>query len=334
MLSLPALTCAERSRSKGGVSRTRRMKLIRRISPAVTPAAGCVASIGNFDGLHRGHQAVLAHVATQARERQLPATVISFEPLPIEFFRQPPPPRIYALRDKLRLLHELEMAQFACLRFNRDMANMEAETFVHDVLLRGLNVQYLVVGDDFRFGKGRRGDFHLLQQIGAEHGMQVIDTPTCLHTDERISSTRIRLALSTAELALAAELLGRPYQIAGRVRHGDKRGRTIGFPTLNLRVPQHIALRRGVYAVKIHGLAAQTLNGVANLGARPTVHGVENRLEVHVFDFQQQVYGKHICVEPVAYLRDEQKFASFTDLQQQIAMDAAQARQLFLTCTD
>lgn len=304
------------------------MKLLRHVPSAVTPAVGCVASIGNFDGLHRGHQAVLAHVAAKAREWQLPATVISFEPLPIELFRQPPPPRIYALRDKLRLLHELGMDQFACLRFNHALANMEAETFIHEILLRGLNVRYLVVGDDFRFGKGRRGDFHLLQHIGAEQGMQVMDTPTCLHTDERISSTRIRLALSTAELALAAELLGRPYQIAGRVRHGDKRGRTIGFPTLNLLVPQHIALRRGVYAVKVQGLAEHALNGVANLGTRPTVHGMENRLEIHVFDFHQQVYGQHVCVEPVAYLRDEQKFASFSALQQQIAEDAAQARHI------
>ena len=307
------------------------MQLIRRLFPALPNVQGCVATIGNFDGLHRGHQAVLQHVVQKAQALQLPATVISFEPLPIEFFRQPPPPRIYALRDKLRLLHELQIAQFACLHFNHDLAHMAAETFIHDILLRGLNVKYLVVGDDFRFGRGRSGDVHLLQEIGAEHGMQVVDTPTFLHTDERISSTRIRLALSTAELKLAAELLGRPYQISGRVRHGDKRGRSIGFPTLNLRVPQHIALRRGVYAVQIQGLAEQPLQGVANLGARPTVHGVENRLEVHVFDFQQQVYGKHICVEPLAYLRDEQKFASLTDLQTQIAQDAAQARQLCQT---
>jgi riboflavin kinase/FMN adenylyltransferase len=304
------------------------MKLLRRLSPAPATDPGCVATIGNFDGLHKGHKAVIQHVEWQAQALDLPATVISFEPLPIEFFRTPPPPRIYALRDKLRLLQEMQVERFACLRFNQQLANMEAEAFVQHVLLDALKVRYLVVGDDFRFGKGRRGDYHLLQSMGAEHGMRVVDTPTFLHDDERISSTRIRLALSTAELELAAELLGKPYRVSGRVRHGDKRGRTIGFPTLNMRVPQHIALRKGVYAVKVYGLGEQPINGVANLGARPTVHGVENRLEAHLFDFNQQVYGKHICVEPQAFLRDEMKFASFDDLKIQIARDAEQARAI------
>lgn len=304
------------------------MKLIRRISPT-TQDPGCVATIGNFDGLHKGHRAVIQHVEFKAQALELPATVISFEPLPIEFFRAPPPPRIYALRDKLRLLQAMNVERFACLRFNHALANMEAEEFVQTTLLDGLKVRYLVVGDDFRFGKGRRGDYHLLQAMGAEQGMQVVDTPTFLHEDERISSTRIRLALSTAELELAAELLGKPYRISGRVRHGDKRGRTLGFPTLNMRVPQHIALRRGVYAVNVFGLGEEVINGVANLGARPTVHGVENRLEVHLFDFAQQVYGKHICVEPVNFIRDEMKFSSLDELKAQIAQDAAQARAGF-----
>lgn len=303
------------------------MKLIRRILPAPAHDLGCVATIGNFDGLHKGHQAVIQHVEWKAQALGLPATVISFEPLPIEFFRAPPPPRIYALRDKLRLLEAMNVERFACLRFNKQLASMEAEDFVQDILLDGLKVRYLVVGDDFRFGKGRRGDYHLLQAMGAAAGMQVVDTPTFLHADERVSSTRIRLALSTAELEQAAELLGKPYRISGRVRHGDKRGRTIGFPTLNMRVPQHIALRRGVYAVKVYGLGEEAINGVANLGTRPSVHGVENRLEVHLFDFAQQVYGKHICVEPVAFIRDEMKFASLDELKAQIARDAMQARE-------
>lgn len=302
------------------------MKLIRRITPATTTDPGCVATIGNFDGLHRGHQAVLQHVATQAQALGLPATAISFEPLPIEFFRSPPPPRIYALRDKLRLLQAMDIDRFACLRFNHALATMEAEDFVQTILLEGLKVRYLVVGDDFRFGKGRHGDYHLLQRMGAEQGMQVVDTPTLLHDAERISSTRIRLALSTAELGQAAQLLGKPYRISGRVRHGDKRGRSIGFPTLNMRVPQHIALRKGVYAVRVYGLGENPVHGVANLGARPTVHGVENRLETHLFDFNQQVYGKHLCVEPLVFLRDEMKFASFDELKGQIAQDAIRAR--------
>ena len=305
------------------------MKLIRRILPAPAHDPGCVATIGNFDGLHKGHQAVIQHVERKAQALNLPATVISFEPLPIEFFRRPPPPRIYALRDKLRLLQAMKVERFACLRFNQQLASMEAEDFVQHILLDGLKVRYLVVGDDFRFGKGRRGDYHLLQAMGAAAGMEVVDTPTFLHEDERVSSTRIRLALSTAELALATELLGKPYRISGRVRHGDKRGRTIGFPTLNMRVPQHIALRKGVYAVKVYGLEANPVHGVANLGARPTVHGVVNRLEAHLLDFAQQVDGLHICVGPIAFNRDEMKFASFDDLKAQIARDAVQARTMF-----
>ncbi len=304
------------------------MDIIRHIRPASADHLGCVATIGNFDGLHRGHRAVIEHVQHQAQLFQLPATVISFEPLPSEFFRATPQGRIYALRDKLRILQQLNLAQFVCLRFDHALASMPAETFVQQILLDGLKVRYLVVGDDFRFGKGRRGDYHLLQQMGAEAGMQVVDTPTFLHEDERISSTRIRLALSTAELALANELLGQPYQISGRVRHGDKRGRSIGFPTLNLRVPQHIALRRGVYAVKVFGLGDTALNGVANLGARPTVHGLEDRLEVHLFDFNQQVYGQTVCVQPMTFIRDEHKFASFAELKAQIAQDASLAQQL------
>lgn len=305
------------------------MKLIRRITHASPSNPGCVATIGNFDGLHKGHRAVIQHVEWKAQALGLPATVISFEPLPIEFFRSPPPPRIYALRDKLRLLQAMNVDHFACLRFNRQLANMEAEDFVQHILLDGLKVRYLVVGDDFRFGKGRRGDYHLLQQMGAEQGMQVVDTPTFLHEDERVSSTRIRLALSTAELELAAELLGQPYRISGRVRHGDKRGRLLGFPTLNMRVPQHVALRKGVYAVNVYGLEANPVTGVANLGARPTVHGVENRLEAHLFDFQRQVYGQHICVEPLAFIRDEMKFASLDALKAQIAEDVIAAKAGF-----
>lgn len=302
------------------------MKLIRHLTKAAADDPGCVATIGNFDGLHRGHQAVIQHLATQSLRWQLPATVISFEPLPIEFFRSPPPPRIHALRDKLRLMQGMAVARCVCLRFDQALADMEAETFVQRVLLDGLKVRYLVVGDDFRFGKGRRGDYTLLQRLGVLHGMEVVDTPTFLHEESRVSSTRIRLALSTAELQSAAELLGRAYRLSGRVRHGDKRGRLLGFPTLNLRVPQHVALRKGVYVVQVHGLGKQPVPGVANLGARPTVHGVENRLEVHLFDFSQQVYGKHVCVEPQTFLRDEMKFASLDALRAQISQDVAHAR--------
>nr|HPQ95201.1 riboflavin biosynthesis protein RibF [Thiolinea sp.] len=207
-------------------------------------------------------------------------------------------------------------------------AEMVAEDFVHAILLQGLRVRRLVVGDDFRFGCRRRGDLALLRTMGAQHGMQVMDTPTLLQDQERISSTRLREYLGAGQLAAARELLGRPYRLCGRVRHGDRRGRTIGFPTLNLVMPDNLALAHGVYVLQVHGLGDRVYGGVGNLGLRPTVNGMGNRLEVHVFDFSAQVYGQHVSIEPLAFLRPEHRFPSFEALRQQIAQDAAQARSL------
>lgn len=315
------------------------MKLLRHADPdlSVVAAQGCVATIGNFDGLHMAHQKIIRHMQEKARSLGLPVTVISFEPLPGEYFSQPPVPRIYPLRDKVRCLTELGVDRFVCLRFDADFAGQEAEDFVHKTLLEQLRVRYLVVGDDFRFGRGRRGDYQMLRLLGSQHGMTVADTPTLLSQGERVSSTLIRKFLQQGELDKAAALLGRPYQLSGRIRHGDKRGRTIGFPTLNLRMPDNLALQAGVYAVRISGLERAVddgsggtfCNGVANLGTRPTVGGTEMRFEVHLFDFSGDVYGRYIQVEPVKFIRPEQKFDSFEQLKAQIALDAAQAREHF-----
>lgn len=305
------------------------MKLLRHFPSSSAHAHGCVATIGNFDGLHLGHQHVLQHVREKAVVLKLPATVISFEPLPFEYFRPEQSARIYPLRDKFRRLHELQIEQFACLQFDKKLAQMAPEQFVDEILLRNLRVQYLVVGDDFRFGCQRRGDFELLKQMGAQHGMQVVNLDTFACDDnERISSTRIRDYLSRGELAQANALLGSNYRLSGRIRHGNKLGRTINFPTLNLRMPENLVLRNGVYAVKVHGLHAQPLPGVANLGTRPTVGGKETRLEVHLFEFQDQVYGRHVSVEPTHFIRAEQRFESFGLLREQIGRDAERARQL------
>lgn len=304
------------------------MKLLRHVTPGCAGEAGCVATIGNFDGLHLGHQAVLRRVLEQAQAMGLPALLISFEPLPTEYFRVPPPPRIYGLRDKAMLLQELGVGRFICLRFDASLAGMEAEDFARHILLEGLRVRHLVIGDDFRFGKGRRGDAAMLQRLGQQHSMGVTTTPTVQAAATRVSSTRIRQALAAADLAAAADLLGRPYRISGRVRHGDKRGRLLGFPTLNLRVHPQLALKRGVYAVRVHGLAATPLAGVANLGTRPTVQGMELRLETHVFGFDQTVYGKAVSIEPVALVREEQRFPSLDALKAQIAADVAAAQSL------
>jgi riboflavin kinase/FMN adenylyltransferase len=205
---------------------------------------------------------------------------------------------------------------------------------VEQILLSHLRVRYLVVGDDFRFGHQRQGDFDLLKHMGGQHGMQVVNLHTFACNDnERVSSTRIREHLCQGELEQANALLGADYQLSGRIRHGDKLGRTINYPTLNLRMPENLILRKGVYAVKVHGLKGreQPLTGVANLGTRPTVGGKETRLEVHLFEFQDEVYGQHIRVEPTHFIRAEQRFESFELLCEQIGRDAQQAQNLQLS---
>ena len=292
------------------------------------PNQGCVATIGNFDGLHLGHQTIIKRLKEKAAELDLPLTVISFEPLPAEFFMPEPPARIYPMRDKIRLLNALGVDNYYCLKFDKTFANMPAETFIKDILQDKLAVRHLAVGDDFRFGHKRAGDFKLLKKIGADTRMQVTDTATYEKDGERVSSTRIRQLLENGDIQAANSLLGHNYQLSGRIRHGDKRGRTIGFPTLNMRLLNHIAPARGVYAVQVHGLADKALGGVANLGARPTVNGTENRLETHLFDFDENVYGRYICVELLEFLRPEQRFDDFEKLKGQIRKDAEQARKL------
>ncbi len=307
------------------------MKLIRNTVSQNQNPQGCVATIGNFDGLHLGHQKIISHLKEKSEELNLPLTVISFEPLPAEYFIPEPPTRIYPLRDKLRLLAELGIDNCLCLRFNASLANMQPQLFIDTVLLKHLKVKYLVVGDDFRFGHKREGDFALLKSVGENTGMQVIDTATVKTLGERVSSTRIRNSLEKGDLLTSNKLLGHEYKLSGRIRHGDKRGRTIGFPTLNMKLPENIALARGVYAVKVHGLSDNTLSGVANLGSRPTVNGKENRLETHLFDFDHEVYGSHVCVEFLEFIRAEKRFDSFELLKLQIEKDSSKAKSI---CSD
>jgi len=304
------------------------MKLIRGLNSFNLNSSGCVATIGNFDGLHLGHQRIISTLKNKANEMDIPLTIVSFEPLPAEYFMPESPARIYPMRDKIRLLQTLGVDHYLCLKFDAAFAAQKPEDFVQTTLLDKLNVKYLAVGDDFRFGHQRKGDFQLLQEIGKLAGMTVVDTPTCKLNDKRVSSTRIRKHLEAGEIQQANHLLGSSYQLSGRVRHGDKRGRTIGFPTLNLKIPSHIAPSRGVYAVKVFGLEKYPINGVANLGTRPTVNGTENRLETHLFDFDADVYGRHICVELIEFIRGEKRFDDFEILKAQILDDAKQARSI------
>ncbi|PWQ96626.1 bifunctional riboflavin kinase/FAD synthetase [Leucothrix pacifica] len=305
------------------------MRLIRDISQLEQLQQGSVATIGNFDGLHLGHQLIFDQLARHAETLALPKVVISFEPLPIEFFSAHQAQRVYPFRDKVRYLSQLGIDYFLCLRFDDKLANMPPDQFIHELLLRMANVRHLVVGDDFCFGKKRQGNYQLLKETGKQHNMEVSNSLT--HSDDtgRISSTRIRQHLNAGELKAANALLGRKYSLSGRVRHGDKMGRTIGFPTMNLRIQDNIAAANGVYAVRVNGLKGETLQGVANLGNRPTVGGVETRLEVYLFDFNEFVYGEHIEVELVSFIRPEIRFDNFEALTTQIGKDAIEAKNQF-----
>ncbi|CAA6818452.1 MAG: Riboflavin kinase (EC / FMN adenylyltransferase (EC [uncultured Thiotrichaceae bacterium] len=313
------------------------MKLIRYPHLITEDRPACIATIGNFDGVHAGHREIIQHVIKYARQHKVSARVITFEPLPNEYFckkfGKPAPKRIYPLRDKALHLQALGIDEFICLNFDTALAQMSAEDFITEVLIKQLKVKHLIVGDDFRFGKGRTGDFALLQSMGASLGMTVEDTNTIQFDDERISSSRIRDALSSGNISQATTLLGEPYRLSGRIRHGDKRGRTIGFPTLNLRLQENIVVARGVYAVKVTGLDDKTYTGVANLGTRPTVEGTELRLEAHVYAYQGDAYGKHACIELVHFIRPEQKFDNFDELFAQIKKDSLDAKQLLNTTT-
>lgn len=291
----------------------------------------CVATIGNFDGVHLGHQAILAQLAGQAARLRLPRLVVTFEPQPQEFFAGPsaPPARLMRLREKLLALDGLGIERVLCLEFDHRLAAMPAQTFIEDLLVRRLGIRYLVIGDDFRFGHRRAGDFAMLVEAGRRYGFEVANTHSHSLDGERVSSTRIRQALGQGDLELAARLLGRPYDMCGRVAHGDRRGRTLGFPTANIHLHRRVTPVYGVYAVLSSGAGLPPWPGIANVGRRPTVEGERERLEVHLLDFQGDLYGRHVKVDFLHYLRPEQRFESLDALRAQIQQDERAARTYF-----
>ena len=303
------------------------MELIRGLHNLAARHRGCVASIGNFDGVHRGHQAVIARLRQQGREHGLPTVAIVFEPQPQEYFQgAQAPARLTRLREKFAALAHYGLDRLLCVRFDARLAALSAEQFIDHVLVQGLQVRHLVVGDDFRFGRGRSGDYALLERAGPRAGFSVEALPKIDTDGERVSSTRVRQVLATGDVAAAARLLNRPFRISGRVARGDRRGRTIGVPTANVLLHRAVLPLRGVYIVEVAGLAPRALRGVANIGTRPTVDGTRALLEVHLFDFAQDIYFRHIDVDFLHKLRDEQRFASFDELKQRIARDIAEAR--------
>lgn len=294
-----------------------------------TPTA---VAIGNFDGVHLGHAALLRQLVTTAAARGLTPTVLTFEPHPREFFSPATAPaRLSTLREKLELLAEQGVAQTMVCPFNHRFAALGAEDFVSVVLRDALRARYVVIGDDFRFGRGRDGDFALLQAMGGASGFEVAAMGSVLRSGGRVSSSAVRAALSAGDLSLAAALLGRPYSMDGQVVRGQQLGRQIGFATANLRIKHNPLPLCGVFAVEVTGLGGEPLPGVANLGLRPTVGGTRPLLEVHLFDFSRDIYGAHIAVRFLKKLRDEQRFADFSALKAQIALDAAAARDFFAT---
>ena len=305
-------------------------KFIRGLHNLKPEHGGCVATIGSFDGVHRGHRAILQQLREKAAELGLPSVVMIFEPQPQEFFSgEQAPARLMRLREKIEAFVEEGVDQIFCLQFNRSLRSLSAREFVDQVLIAGLNVHCLVVGDDFRFGHDRSGNYQLLKQAGIEHGFDVLDTRTLEYQGERISSTRIRRALDDANFELVETLLGRPFRIAGRVVYGQCLGRQLGIPTANVHLNRYRVPLSGVYVVEAF-LDGRCLPGVANVGVRPTVGDlIKPVLEVHLLDFDEGLYGQRIHVEFKAKVREEAKFSSLDLMVEEIHNDIKIARKYF-----
>jgi len=305
------------------------MRLIRGIDNLTETLPGCVATIGNFDGLHLGHQYILDHVKALASEHGLPTVVVTFEPQPLEFFRpEEAPPRLTSLREKAMLLDRFGIDYLVCLHFDRTLAALTARSFIERFLLGKLGLRALVIGDDFRFGQGRSGDKETLQSYGQTHGFCVTAMDAHAVSDERVSSTRVREALTAGDLATAARLLGRTYSNAGRVIHGDKRGHDLGVPTMNIDLKRLRVPLQGVYATRVHQLTAEPLPAVSYIGTRPVFHGRRVLLETHVFGHSGDWYGRLVEVEYLQQLRGDLALTSAQELMTQMQIDLDRARRI------
>ena len=303
-------------------------RLFRDVEGGLLCPQGSVVCIGAFDGLHLGHRALVRHAVSRAWMFDIPAVALSFEPLPREFFAvELPPPRLSLPRARFECLRSLGVDLVGMLRFNARLAAMSAEDFVRTMLVARLRAREVWVGPGFRFGRDRNGDLRTLQSLGASNGFTA-NAIEAVGDGARISSTRIRTALATGDFATASRLLGRPYAISGRVVRGERLGRTLGYPTANLRYGGKLPPLSGIFAVRVHGVGPGAVTGVASLGTRPTVGGTEPLLEAHLFEFDGDLYGRRIEVEFVAKLRNEEKFADLPALVAQMHRDAAQARTI------
>jgi riboflavin kinase/FMN adenylyltransferase len=294
---------------------------------------GSVVTIGNFDGVHIGHQAMLKAARAQADSLGLPLIVLSFDPHPEAYFSpQTAPARLSSLGERVVMLQKLGVDVACIMPFDGELAEKDHQDFVEQVLSTQLNARRVVIGDDFHYGAGRKGNSATLHTASRDYDFEVIQLGSIMEKNSRVSSTRIRLLLQTGQLDEAARFLGRRYSMMGRVTHGDARGRTWGFPTLNMPMRHRRALK-GVFAVRVNGLAGGKYEGVANLGKRPTVGGIKTLLETHLFNYEDDAYGQRICVDFCAQIRQEHKFDSFEALKLQIQQDIIKARAFF-ECDD
>ena len=310
-----------------------KMRLIRHIEDVSFEARGSVVALGNFDGVHLGHQAVICQAAEIAHSKKAPLAVLTFEPHPRAFIRpQDPPFRLTPFRIKTRHLQALGVDFIFELAFDANMMARSAENFVTDILVQGLHVAHVVVGYDFCFGKGRSGNAALLTEFGGRHGFGVTSVAAARrHEGAAYSSTLVREQLQAGDPKSAAGTLGRPWEIEGRVEHGDARGRQLGFPTANIAIGDYLEPKLGVYAVMAvddNDTTQSWIKGVANLGRRPTVGGTRVQLEVHLFDFTGDLYGKHLRVALIDFIRPEMKFSGLDALKAQIAADSQAARKI------
>ncbi len=308
------------------------MQVIRGLHNCRTEHQNGVLTIGNFDGLHLGHQKILEQLHTEAERLNTHGCLMTFEPLPREYFaRDSATARLMNRSEKIRVLKNFDATIqpdfLLFLNFNKALASMRATEFIEKILIDKLQVKAIIVGDDFRFGCDRQGDFAMLQSYGKSHGLSVINIESHLVENQRVSSTLIRQALIDNQLASADKMLGREYTICGHVNHGEKRGRTIGFPTANIHLRRSETPLHGVYSVTMHSPKYGDVAGIANVGRRPTVDGKHVQLEVHLFDFDRSIYGEAICVSFQHKIRNEKKFDSFDDLKNQIKIDCNQAKK-------
>ena len=291
----------------------------------------CVLTIGNFDGVHRGHQAMLARLKAVALERGLPAAVMTFEPHPREVFTpELAPARLTSLREKIELFKQHGIDRLVLVRFSKRFAQLSPSEFIQKILIDGIQARWILIGDDFKFGAKRAGDLAVLRQAGTQFGFEVESLGSVLVDHERVSSTAVRAALAQGDMAQATRFLGRPYSISGRVVHGDKLGHELGFPTANIQMKHNKPPLCGIFAVELNGLDGCRLPGVASLGVRPTVktNGAAT-LEVHVFDFHERIYGAHVRVDFLHKLRDEEKYPDLPTLIAQIERDVVDAKNYF-----